>query len=533
MPSNPDDGITNRQRLDWWRQARFGMFIHWRPVSLKGTEIGWSRGDEVPIDEYDQLYTRFNPIKFDADAWIATAKAAGMKYVVFTTKHHDGFCMWDTEETDYNIMHSPFARDIVGELSEACQRAGIRFCTYYSVCDWHHPDFPLTSPGGRVRRERSHLDRYEAYLRAQVRELITKYGPLGVMWYDVPQEFDQARGEALIDYTRSLQPDIIINDRSGRGTPGDYDTPEQRVGTYQFDRPWETCMTIARQWAWKPDDDTKSLRECLQALVLSAAGDGNLLFNVGPTPEGLIEPHQVGRLKQMGSWLERNGESIYGTRGGPWKPSKSVASTRVGNTIFLHVLRPDENTIALPGLPVAVESARLLDRGTPVEVRQHDGTLIITLPDDSLDPIDTVVQLELGTPALDIAAIDLPPEISASASSTATADDERFDPTLAFDGDPHTRWAPADSGRPSWIAARFATPRTIHRVRILEPGPPCAERFELQCRQGGAWKTIFSGTTIGAWFQQRFDPVTASEFRLHILEASDGLKIADIEFFEP
>ncbi len=154
--------------LQRWQDMRFGMFIHWGPVSLTGREIGWSRGTQTPIEEYDNLYKRFNPTKFDADRWVAVAKAAGMKYIILTTKHHDGFCLWDTKQTDFNIMKSPFGRDVVNELAEACKRQGIAFGTYHSVCDWHHPDFPRTSPGGRVRRKTSDIESYRRYLRAQV-----------------------------------------------------------------------------------------------------------------------------------------------------------------------------------------------------------------------------------------------------------------------------------------------------------------------------------------------------------------------------
>jgi len=172
---------TNAAELKEWQDMRFGMFIHWGPVSLKGTEIGWSRGAQIPVEDYDQLYTRFNPTLFNAEEWVQVAKAAVMQYLVFTSKHHDGFCMWDTKQTDFNIMRSPFARDVLKELSAACQIHDIRFSTYHSVCDWHHPDFPRTSPGGRVLREKHDLDRYDAYLRAQVKELITNYVPLQTM----------------------------------------------------------------------------------------------------------------------------------------------------------------------------------------------------------------------------------------------------------------------------------------------------------------------------------------------------------------
>ena len=406
--------VPNEARLAWWREARFGMFIHWGPVSLKGTEIGWSRGAPIPIDQYDNLYKRFNPLKFNADQWVKTAKDAGMKYMVFTTKHHDGFCMFNTRQTDYNVMRSPFGRDVVKELAEACRKQGLAFGTYYSVCDWHHPDFPLGSPGGRTPKPNPNLDRYEQYLRKQVEELIRQYGPLSTLWFDVPQQFDAKRGQGVVDFVRSLQPDILVNNRCA--IPADYDTPEQHVGTFRFDRPWETCMTICNQWAWKPNDPMKSLKQCVQTLVLCAGGDGNLLFNVGPTPLGEIEPRQVERLKEMGDWLAKYGETIYGTRGGPFKPNKQIASTRKGNTVYVHVLKWDGDSLTLPNLPRKIVGHSVVTGGT-ADVAQGENGITMRVAAKDRQEIDTIVRLDLDGPALDLRPVSMPSSIKAGASN--------------------------------------------------------------------------------------------------------------------
>ena len=214
-----------------WQALRFGMFIHWGPVSLTGKEIGWSRGAETPIDVYDNLYKQFNPTNFNAEEWVSIAKAAGMKYIVLTTKHHDGFCLWDTKLTDYNIMHTPFHRDVVKELSSACKKQGLAFGAYYSVTDWYNTNWPVTSPAGKVKREQSDLDAYEKYLQGQITELIQNYGPLLTIWNDVPARYGN-RGADTIKLVRALQPDILIDNRTGDG--GDYDTPEQKIGKFQF-----------------------------------------------------------------------------------------------------------------------------------------------------------------------------------------------------------------------------------------------------------------------------------------------------------
>jgi len=282
---------------------------------------------------------------------------------------------------------------VVKELAAACKKQGIAFGTYYSVCDWHHPDFPLGSPGGRSRKPNPNLDRYEQYLRKQVEELIRNYGPLLTLWFDVPQEFNAERGMGLVKWVRSLQPDIVINNRSG--CAGDYDTPEQRIGKMQTGRPWETCMTICRQWAWKPNDNMKSLKECLQTLIRTAGGDGNLLLNVGPMPDGQIEARQVQRLKEMGEWLQKYGESVYGTRGGPFPRADWGGATYKGDTIYLHVLDPNLETLKLPPIAKKIVGNSVLTGGTAT-VKQTAESIEISVPKADRQEIDTIVVLKLN-----------------------------------------------------------------------------------------------------------------------------------------
>ena len=523
--SLPAVKAANEARLACWRDARFGMFIHWGPVSLKGTEIGWSRGAPIPIQEYDSLYKRFNPVKFNADQWVKIAKDAGMKYMVFTTKHHDGFCMFGTKQTDFNITGSPFGRDVVKELADACRKQGIAFGTYYSVCDWHHPDFPFGSPGGSTNKPHPNLDRYEQYLRKQVEELIRNYGPLSTLWFDVSQGFDLKRGKGVVDFVRSLQPDILINNRCVDAA--DYDTPEQQVGTFRYDRPWETCMTICNQWAWKPDDPMKSLRQCLHTLVLCAGGDGNLLFNVGPMPTGEIEPRQVERLRQMGDWLAKYGEAVYGTRGGPYKPTKQVASTRRGNTVYVHVLGWDGDSITLPPLPKKIVGHSVLTGGT-ASVRQDASAVTIRAELSARQEIDTIVKLQLDGPALDIPAVALPSNIKASASNVYQKMDD-YAPEMAFDGEPGTRWATDAGTHQAWIAIDLGKPVTLEAVAIEEEFPGRVEKFELQYKDGAQWKTFFSGTHLGH-FSRSFAAVTAQHVRLNILQANEGPTISEIRW---
>jgi alpha-L-fucosidase len=406
-------------RLQWWREARFGLFIHWGPISLRGQEIGWSRlGDRkgfpepatvgIPAAEYDNLYHEFNPTNFDAATWAAIAQSAGVKYVVFVAKHWDGFCEWPTKTMDYHIGNSPFHRDICGELAQAVHAAHLHLGWYYCPPDLHDPD--------------CQTPRNEAYLvrmRGQLRELLTDYGPIDLLWFDYAghngSPWDQTNTYHLI---RSLQPNLIVNNRLDMAAKSDYGrqrlepeadyaTPEQKIGAYNDQRPWETCMTLGTQWAWKPNDTIKSLGQCLDLLVRCAGGDGNLLLNVGPMPDGRIEPRQAARLKEIGDWLALYGESIYATRGGPWKPSANVASVRRGHTIYLHVLRwPGDAPLTLPALPARIISSSLLTGGA-VAVSTTGAQMVFEVPPDSRAALDTVVKLELDRPAADLPAVDL------------------------------------------------------------------------------------------------------------------------------
>jgi len=394
-------------RMAWWREARFGMFIHWDMSSLAGTEISWSRKATRPLDVdnapagyvedpfYDHLYEKFNPTNFNAAEWVDLAKKAGMKYLVFTAKHHGGFCMWDTKFTDYSIMHTPFQRDVVKELSEACHAAGLRFGLYYSPRDWHHPDYGI---GDNAK--------YHQYLKGQLTELLTHYGKVDVMWFDSFGKGDSIQywhADEILALVKQLQPGIIINNRCSyfgqqvASLAGDFDTPEQRLGEFQNTRDWESCMCLVDApgggWSYRTDGQVKSFAAAIKTLLGCATGDGNLLLDAGPDSTGLIPADQAGRLVEMGDWLRKYGESIYGTRGGPFKPGAYGGSTRMDKTIYVHVVKWPPHALELPPLPVKLVRARLLSGGK-VDAKQSDTGLEISVAESDRQKIDTIVALE-------------------------------------------------------------------------------------------------------------------------------------------
>lgn len=412
--------LTSKKVMDRFMDLRFGMFIHWGPVTLRGTEIGWSRHVQVPAADYDTLYRQFNPVKFNADEWVKTASDAGMKYLTITAKHHDGFCLWPSAYTDYNITATPFKKDVVGLLAKACKKYRIKFCIYYSVLDWHYPEYPVDNPNDTTAkgiRKDAHMEKYVTYMKNQLKELVTNYDPY-MLWFDGPWEKPWTPEMALdmYAYLKTLKKDLIINNRLGKafsgtgasGTArflGDYDTPEQRIGDLDMNTPWETCMTICEQWAWKPNDKMKSLQTCIQTLAKVAGGNGNLLFNVGPRPDGLIEPAQAARLREMGNWLHKYGAAIYNTHGGPYYPNSKYAATRSGNKIYLHVFDAAQQSIELPAMPgVKVTKAYLL-KGAAVKLTATADQLTIALPAVLPDANDTVVVLETDKPAISVAPI--------------------------------------------------------------------------------------------------------------------------------
>ncbi|HMH31574.1 MAG TPA: alpha-L-fucosidase [Puia sp.] len=411
---------TSKVVMSDFMDQQFGMFIHWGPVTLRGTEIGWSRGAIVPAEEYDNLYKEFNPILFDANVWVKTAKDAGMKYLTITAKHHDGFCLWPTAYSDYNIMNSPFKRDIVGELAKACKEQNIRFCIYFTILDWHNPDYPLHNDGVKEPDPKANMRKFILTMKNQLRELVTKYDPY-MIWFDGMWEspWTDEMGVDMYTYLKGLKKDLIINDRLGKEISGvdnkqidvakmigDFDTPEQAIGKLNMNFPWESCITICNQWAWKPNDKMKSKKECIQTLVQTAAGNGNLLFNVGPMMDGRIEARQVKRLKEMGDWLKLYGEAIYRTKGGPYKPNKIFATTRKANTIYLQVFSVENNQLSLPGLKDVVINKAYFLKGQPVRFTQDENNIRITLPPKMPDEDCSVIVLELNKNAENISLIE-------------------------------------------------------------------------------------------------------------------------------
>jgi len=413
------------QRLQWWSEARFGMFIHWGLYAqwgahypgpdgklLDGKSEHMMRHLKIPLADYAKIADVFNPVKFDADAWVRTAKDAGMKYMVITSKHHDGFAMFDSPSNDYNVVkRTPWKHDVIRDLSEACRRGGLKFGVYYSLGrDWEDPDVPTSVKADGNRRsnvwdfpdedKKDFAKYFERKVKPQVRELLTSYGPIAVMWFDTPEQITKAQSEELAHLIRELQPDCIVNQRVGNRL-GDYRVAEQNVPEAGYSDPWETCMTLNGHWGYYLGDEKwKSTEVAVRTLVDIVSKGGNFLLNVGPTGEGIIPAGSAERLHEVGAWLKVNGEAIYGTTGTPFKKFDwgrcTKKTTAKGTTLYLHVFQwPADGKLLVPGLRNTVVSASLLDGGKVLKVSGGNEGVMLTLPATAPDKFSSTIVLKV------------------------------------------------------------------------------------------------------------------------------------------
>jgi alpha-L-fucosidase len=414
LPAHAQEGYTpspkNLEARQWFQDAKFGLFIHWGVYSVLGDGEWVMNNRKLRVAEYERLPAQFNPTGFNAAEWVATAKAAGIKYITITSKHHDGFAMYDSKVSNWDIVdRTPYKRDVLKLLAEECRKQGMKLFFYHSHLDWHHPDYYPRGRTGRDadRPERGDFNKYLDYMDAQLTELLTGYGPIAGIWFD--GWWDRKDADWRLDRTygliHKLQPAALIGSNHHRAPfPGEdfqmfeKDLPGQKTSEFNGESvigklPLETCETINSSWGWNISDRKwKSTQELIRYLVKAAGLNANFLLNVGPQPNGKLQPEQVERLREMGAWLKVNGESVYGTRGGPISPRPWGVTTRKDKTVYVHVFDWADPQLVIPS-PGAVKSARALRGGAPVKLQETAGGLLIDLP--ARDPHDTVIALEL------------------------------------------------------------------------------------------------------------------------------------------
>lgn len=415
QPQTPP--LPDTERTRWFREAKLGIFVHWGVYSVIGRHE-WARHKlQIPHAEYDVYARQFNPVRFDASAWTGLFRAAGAKYVVITSKHHDGFSIYRSRVSDYDMEITPYAGDPLQQLAAAARRDGLRLGFYHSIMDWKNPDYrPLRQwEHPKTYEQGGDMPAYLNYMKAQLRELLTNYGDVATIWFDgewehKPEEID---ADGIYDFIRALQPNTLINDRLYNRRPGnkaDFGTPEQFVPATGLTGPggkpvlWESCVTInSDSWGYnKYETEFKTSRDLVRMLVEVVSKGGNLLLNVGPRPDGTIQPEFVERLQEIGRWMDVNSEAIYETTASPFPrlPFYGRATVK-GSNLYLHVFNwPKDGTLRVPGLNNIVHKAWLLaDRTAPVTTARDGDDILVKLPDQAPDDTASVVVLQLdGTP---------------------------------------------------------------------------------------------------------------------------------------
>ena len=594
---------ATRKDYKWWSEARFGVFIHWgvgasiyrhglqrqpppkgQPSDIaktlpvpediyNGKYLEWrNKGGRAPYLIYDNLYRVFDPEKFNAEEWVKAFKAAGAGYIIFTSRHHDGFCMWNTKTTDYNIMNTPFKRDVCKELADACHKYDMPLLWYYSILDLYDSRYDVKNPKP-----------FEKVLFGQVHELLTNYGKIAGIWWDGGHV--QYNTKKMCEMIRECQPGAIYNGRAWGGKHGlAFGSPEQRLGSFNMDRPWETCAVIHdAYWFWNGGKNIKSLNMCLGMLIDCASGDGNLALDFGPCPDGTIFPTIKERYLGMGQWLKKYGETIYKTRGGPYKPGLWGGSTRNGKNVYLHIIQEwPGGILELPPLPAEIKKCEALTGGEPA-FEQTPEKLIIRLDAKYHQKPDTIIVLTLNRDVMSIEPIDtmingktLTVNARASASSSVNknfhrgapetvvsysfetgkiakhfgeeSSEDRIDINRAvkcpFSEEEKARvkeiigrsqyghfwrfWMPVKNDKQPWLMLDLWKPVVFSRVGIRELYGQI-RGYKLQYLDGDEWKTFYEGKRVDQLQIQLQKPVTARKVRLLITE-TDGNPPSIVKF---
>lgn len=540
--------------LEWFQDAHFGVFMHWGPCSIKASEISWSRQGSrgadgyadsgVPEDIYNNLYKEFNPVGFDAEAWVQMVAESGAKYLIFTTKHHDGFCMFDAKNTGYKITNTPFKRDICKELADACHNQGIKLFWYYSQPDWTHPDY----------KTENH-ENYRAYMYEHLRTLLSDYGKIDGVWFDcLGTSWKDWNTPEMVKMMRELQPGLLINSRWGWGMPdvefhGDYQNPEQSIGHFMVDTPWETCATITGGWSWTGGSNPKSGETCLRMLIECAGSGGNLALNTGPKPDGMINADDQDAYRYIGQWLRKYGESIYGTRGGPYKPGHWGVSTHKENRIYLHVMSDasgDVLDVILPPIDAQVRSARAMG-DFQVDFTQNEQAIELVLKGDLNGAVDNIVVLELDRDAAGLEPVDSMCNLRQLQVKAIRSSSELYQAVSAekllenggkgeFVAGIHHKpyWSPSRSDTAPWLEIEFEQDELINALSVEEHIGVCATRaFELQYECEGEWKSIHAASEIGLNYSLLINPVECRKIRLLIKDsvAETDVRISALKAF--
>lgn len=527
QPIAAQEATPTSDRMQWWKDAKFGMFIHWGLYAIPAGKWGnvetygeWIMNHAgIPVDTYAALAPQFNPTQFDAESWVKLAKEAGQKYIVITSKHHDGFALFHSKASSFNVVDAtPFKRDILQELAAACRKYDMKYGFYYSQAqDWHHP-------GGAVMNRKKWDPAQEGDMMTyvdqvalpQVKEILEAFPDLAILWWDTPVSMTDEMIRKLAAPLKD-KPLIITNDRLGASAPGDLATPEQYIPATGFPgRNWEVCMTMNGHWGYSAyDEKWKSTNDLLHKIIDVVSKGGNMLLNVGPKANGVIPEVCQQNLKEIGQWFAVNGESIYGTTASPFPYLANGRATRKGQTIYIHIFDwPKDHVLDLP-LDNAITRAYLLaDKETSLPVKRHGTSHHITLPHFAPDANASVLAVEFkGEPVV-------LPIATQTGKVTASSVAEGSQTAYLNDNDPHSTWYAAKGSHEATVSVDFEKPLSVQCLSFIEPWGVWGgqgQTYDLQALVNGDWISVAQGKTNGTVVTHPFAPVTARAFRLQLI----------------
>ena len=516
--------------MQWWKDAKFGMFIHWGLYAVPAgkwddkTKYGeWIMlQNKIPRSEYAKFATQFNPTQFNAEEWVKLAKVAGQKYIVLTSKHHDGFALFGSKASAYNVVDAtPFKKDIVKAYADACRKYNVKMGLYYSQAqDWYHPGGAVW---GNKEWDSTHLGSMNSYIDSiaipQVKEILSNYGDVAVLWWDTPVGMTSDMCKKLANIVQQY-PNLITNNRLGAGMGGDLETPEQFIPATGFpNKNWEVCMTMNGNWGYNAyDDKWKSTKVLLQNLIDIVSKGGNFLLNVGPNQYGVIPEVCQQNLKEIGEWLQVNGEAIYGTTASPFPYLSFGRATRKNQTLYLHIFNwPSNKQLVLPMGNTITKAYLLADKNNQLKTTKTNNNNIIQLSAYAPDKNASVVCIEFkGEPIV-------APAPSVGKKVMASSTDSAFNTNALTDNNPATKWRTAKGEKTAVLEIDLGKPMFISAVGFIETAAADGvlqhrkQENELQYWDGKDWITIVKVITNGAGELKDFKPVNAQKFRLKIV----------------
>jgi len=550
--------LASENETQWFKDAKFGIFVHWGPALLETNILSWGRHGErpgagkpstggVPPEIYDNLYKQFNPVNFNAEKWMQQIISFGANYLVFTAKHHDGFCMFDAPNTAYDIEHTPFKRDIAKEIADAAHKYNVKLFWYYSQPDWTHPD---------CLREGKHYESYLPYMKEQLKHLYSQYGKIDGVWFDgLGSKYWNWDVKTLLPELKELQPNLLINPRYGFGLPdmslrGDYDTFEQRVGPIDYDRYWEACITLSDVWLYHKNGPIKSTENVLMLLIQNVGNGGNLLLNLGPNGEGEFVKEEVESVTGVGEWLKKYGNTIYGTRKGIYIPGDWGVSTQKGDTIYLHFIKKLAAGVSakftLPKLDTNIKSVKGITAGfQKFEILNNEVNFYFDsdLYNQQIDNIVEIVlentsKIKKRVPTWEAKALTTE-HFSISVSSESSEKNaakvifERKENVFSEGIHVKSYWEPLPTDTIPSVEINFYSPKNIKTVYLSEQiRTHSIENFTLESLVDGKWIEVYEGKYMGNGLQIELSKSLIEGIRLTIKKSNRNIRISAIDLYE-